>query len=111
MIATLAIAASADEIKNTFDLNGSMVTINRMEIQSTVLSLFMEGLYDVGGKATDLVIQVPLSNLKKRKADYVPENKGAESKTGASIFVNAKSNSKGDIDFSYSLFKKRKNKK
>lgn len=99
------------EIKNTFDFDGRMVNINRMEIQSTVLSLFMEGLYDMAGKSTDLVIQVPLSNLKKHKADYIPENKGVNSKTGASIFVNAKGNDKGDIDFSYSLFKKKKDKK
>ncbi len=99
------------EIKNTFDFNGRMINVNRMEIQSNVLSLFLEGLYDMAGKATDLVVQVPLSNLKKRKADYVPENKGANSNAGASIFVKAKSNDKGDIDFSYSLFNNRKNKK
>jgi NurA-like 5'-3' nuclease len=99
------------EIKNTFDFNGRLVNINRMEIQSSVLSLFMEGLYDIGAKNTDLVIQVPLSNLKKRKPDYVPENKGIASKTGASIFVKAKNKENGDIDFSYSLFNSRKNKK
>jgi hypothetical protein len=99
------------EIKNTFDFNGRLIHINRMEIQSNILSLFMEGLYDIGGKATDLVIQVPLSNLKKRKPGYVPENKGAERHAGASIFVKAKNNKKGDIDFSYSLFNNKKGKK
>jgi hypothetical protein len=99
------------EITNTFDFNGRMINVNRMEIQSNVLSLFMEGLYDMGGKKTDLVIQVPLSNLKKRKADYVPENKGVNNSAGASIFVKAKSNDKGDLDFSYSLFNNKKNKK
>jgi hypothetical protein len=99
------------EIKNTFDFNGRLVNINRMEIQSNVLSLFMEGLYDIGAKNTDLVVQVPLSNLKKRKPGYIPENKGVNSKTGASIFVKAKNKENGDIDFSYSLFNSKKNKK
>lgn len=98
---------SFSEIKNRFDFNGSHVYINRMEIQSNVLSLFMEGLYDISGKETDLQIQVPLSNLKKRKPDYIPEKKGVNSNAGVSVYVNAKSNDKGDINFSYGLFHKK----
>ncbi|HYC30043.1 MAG TPA: AsmA-like C-terminal region-containing protein, partial [Chitinophagaceae bacterium] len=64
------------ELKNRFQLQGQSILINRMEVQSTALSMFVEGLYDMKGDSTDLVIQVPLSNLKKRKPDYVPENKG-----------------------------------
>jgi hypothetical protein len=95
------------QIKNTFDLNGHMVTINKMEIQSTILGLFVEGMYDIKGQNTDLVVQVPLKYLKKRDPGYVPENQGLDSKAGVSLYVRAKSGDNGDIDFKYGLFKKK----
>jgi hypothetical protein len=102
---------SFSELHNRFDIDGSIVNVNRMEIQSNVLQLFMEGLYDISGKSTNLQIQVPLSNLKKRDPNYVPEKRGVNGKNGVSVFVNAKSNDKGDISFSYSLFHKKIEKK
>jgi hypothetical protein len=95
------------ELKNQFQLQGQSIIINRMEVQSTALSMYVEGLYDMKGDSTDLVIQVPLSNLKKRKPDYVPENKGIDAKTGMSVYVRAKSGKGEDIDFSFGLFKKK----
>jgi hypothetical protein len=95
------------EIKNTFDINGRMVTINKMEVQSSVLGLFVEGMYDIKGANTDLVVQVPLKYLKKRDPGYSPENQGVDAKKGISVYVRAKSGDNGDIDFKYGLFKKR----
>lgn len=95
------------ELKNTFQVQGQSIIINRMEVQSTALSMYVEGLYDLKGDSTDLVIQVPLSNLKKRKPDYVPENKGVDAKTGMSVYVRARSGKGDDIDFSFGLFKKK----
>ncbi|HYE53591.1 MAG TPA: AsmA-like C-terminal region-containing protein, partial [Chitinophagaceae bacterium] len=95
------------ELKNRFELNGRFLVINRMEVQSTALSMYVEGLYDLRGDSTDLVIQVPLSNLKKRKPDYVPENKGLDAKTGMSVYVRARSGKGDDIDFKIGLFKKK----
>jgi hypothetical protein len=95
------------ELKNRFELKGQSIIINKMEIQSTALSMFVEGLYDFKGDSTDLVIQVPLSNLKKRKPDYVPENKGVDSKKGMSVYVRAKSGKGDEIDFKIGLFKKK----
>ena len=95
------------ELKNRFQLQGQSLIINRMEVQSTALSMYVEGLYDLRGDSTDLVIQVPLNNLKKRKPDYVPENKGLDAKTGMSVFVRARSDKGDDIDFSVGLFRKK----
>jgi hypothetical protein len=95
------------EIKNTFEMNGSMLTINKMEVQSSVLGLFVEGVYDLKGKSTDLVVKVPLKYLKKREPGYTPENQGLDAKTGVSVYVRAKSGDNGDIDFKYGLFKKK----
>jgi hypothetical protein len=95
------------ELKNRFELKGRYLVINRMEVQSTALSMYVEGLYDLRGDSTDLVIQVPLSNLKKRKPDYEPENKGVNAKTGMSVYVRAKSGKGDEIDFKVGLFKRK----
>ncbi len=95
------------ELKNQFQVQGRSIIIKRMEVQSTALSMYVEGLYDLKGDSTDLVIQVPLSNLKKRKPDYVPENKGVDAKTGMSVYVRAKSGKGNEIDFQVGLFKKK----
>ena len=95
------------ELKNQFQVEGRSIIIKRMEVQSTALSMYVEGLYDLKGDSTDLVIQVPLSNLKKRKPDYVPENKGLDAKAGMSVYVRARSGKGNDIDFQVGLFKKK----
>jgi hypothetical protein len=95
------------EIKNTFEVNGLMLTIKKMEVQSSVLGLYVEGIYDLQGKSTDLVVQVPLKYLKKRDPGFVPENQGLDAKTGISVFVRAKNTDSGEIDFKYGIFKKR----
>ncbi|MBC7937688.1 MAG: hypothetical protein H7Y86_20255 [Rhizobacter sp.] len=93
------------ELKNTLQVKNREITINRMEIQSSVLSLFVEGMYSMKGN-TDISIQVPLKNLKKRKEDYKPENIGVDAKIGSSIFLRGRPGSDGNIKFSLDLFKK-----
>jgi hypothetical protein len=95
------------ELKDHLDINKGEVTINRMEIQSSVLSLFMEGLFSQKG-STDISIQVPLSNLKKRKEDYDPENIGSDKKGGRSIFLRGRPGSDGNVNFKLDLFNKYK---
>lgn len=81
--------------------------ISRMEVQSTVLSLFLEGKYSLDNK-TDLSIQVPLSNLKKRNKDFVPKNVGVDAKVGPSVFLIAKTNPQGKTDISYEGLRRKK---
>ncbi|MBC7720815.1 MAG: hypothetical protein H7068_02265 [Pedobacter sp.] len=94
------------ELKDTITIKNEKITVGRMEIQSNVLSMFVEGLYDLKGNGTDLSIQVPLSNLKKRDSTYIPTNKGNKKDGGASVFIRAKPNDKGELKFSYDLFKR-----
>jgi hypothetical protein len=93
------------ELKDRLDISNQEVKINRMEIQSTVISLFVEGIYSKKG-TTDLSIQVPLSNLKKRDEDYNPENIGVGKKAGGSIFLRGKPGVDGNIKFKLDLFNK-----
>jgi hypothetical protein len=91
------------ELKSRLEISNQEVKINRMEIQSTVMSLFVEGIYNQKG-TTDLSIQIPLSNLKKRDEDYNPENIGVHKKAGGSIFLRGKPGEDGNIKFKLDLF-------
>ena len=93
------------ELKNRFDISNQEIRINRMEIQSSVLSMFVEGLYSMKGN-TDISIQVPLNNLKKRDSTYNPENIGVLKKAGKSLFIRGKPGDDGSIKFKIDLFNK-----
>jgi hypothetical protein len=93
------------ELKDKFNIKGSAVKINRMEIESTVITLFVEGIYDAK-KGTDMSIQVPLSNLKARSDDTIPAIRGVNSKTGLSVRLRAKTGDDGKLKISWDPFKK-----
>jgi hypothetical protein len=98
------------ELTNRLEIQNRDIKINRMEIQSTVFSFFIEGIYSLKGN-TDLSIQVPLSNLKKREADYNPENIGTDKKGGRSIFIRGRPGDDGNVSFKLDLFNKYKKEK
>jgi hypothetical protein len=93
------------ELTNQLDIDTSTITIHRMEIQSTALVLFVEGTYN-WKRGTDLSIQVPLSNLKKRKQGEPPPKQGINSKTGPSVHLRAKTGDDGKLKISWDPFKK-----
>ncbi len=92
------------ELKEKLEVNGSRFTVNRMEIQSTVMTMFVEGIYDVK-KGTDLSIQVPLSNLAKRGESFELKNKGVDSRTGVSVRLRAKTDENGKTKISWDPFR------
>ena len=93
------------ELKDNLSIRNGDIKLNRMEIQSSVLSLFVEGIYSKK-KGSDLSIQIPLNNLKKRDEDYNPINIGTKAKVGRSIFLRGKTGSDGNIAFKLDLFNK-----
>ena len=93
------------ELKDNLTFKNGDIKLNRMEIQSSVLSLFVEGIYSKKA-GSDLSIQIPLNNLKKRDEDYNPVNIGTKSKVGRSIFLRGKTGSDGKVNFKLDLFNK-----
>ena len=93
------------ELKDSLELKHGEIYVHRMEIESTAIKAFIEGIYSFGDN-TNISIQVPLSNFKKRDDDYEVKNKGADRKGGASIYLRAKSDGKGGVKFGLDLFKK-----
>jgi hypothetical protein len=55
---------------------------------------------------TDIRIQVPLSNLKKRDENYIPKNLGEGKKAGTSVFLRGTPGKDGNIKFKLDLFNK-----
>ncbi|MEP6952002.1 MAG: AsmA-like C-terminal region-containing protein [Ginsengibacter sp.] len=98
------------ELKDRLEISNQEIKINRMEIESSVLSMYVEGTYSMKG-TTDMSIQVPLSNLKKRGADYKPENTGTDKKAGPSIFIRGRPGPDGNIQFKSDIFNKFKRSK
>ena len=93
------------ELKNKFLIRNGEVTINRMQIQSSVITLFVEGLYSQRGK-TDISVQVPLNNLKTRDENYVPENLAKGEKAGRSVYLRGQPGKDGNINFKLDLLDK-----
>jgi hypothetical protein len=99
------------DLGSQLDLDTTTIIIHRMEIQSTALTVFVEGVYDLK-TGPDLSLQVPLSNLKKdRNPDLPPPNKGNDGKGGLSIRLRARRGDDGKLKISWDPFKKALKKK
>lgn len=93
------------DLHDRFIIKGNNITISRMEIRSTVMTMFVEGSYNMK-KGADLSIQVPLSNLKNKAGEDVPENQGIHSKTGVSARLRAKTGDDKKLKISWDPFNK-----
>jgi len=93
------------ELQNQLDIDSTTVTLHRMEIRSTAFTLYAEGTYDTK-TGTDMELQIPLSNLKKRNVDAPLESKGNDSKGGLSVHLRAKTGADGKLKVSWDPFRK-----
>jgi hypothetical protein len=92
------------DLHDSLEVNGENITINRMEIRSSVLSMFVNGIYNMQ-TGPDFSIQVPLSNLKAIK-DSVPVNKGIHSRTGVSARLWVRRGGDGKLEVKWDPFNK-----
>lgn len=90
---------------DTFQFSRDTANFGRMEIQSTVLEMFVAGAYKLDGTYTNADIQVPFNNLKKRKG--LPENVGVDVGHGLSIYVHAFNQGDEPLHYKFGLFKKK----
>jgi hypothetical protein len=81
-----------------------------MAINSTVLTLFLEGIYGLNNN-TDISIQVPLKNLKKKDEEARPEYISGDAKGGMSVFLRAAADKDGKIKIKYDPLKRLKGNK
>jgi hypothetical protein len=92
-------------IHNDFKLNGEEIEIAPMEIESNVVTLYIDGIYSFANK-TDINIQIPLSNFKKRDSTYVLDPNNEEKKDGSKIYLRA-IDENGEVNIKLAFRKKR----
>ncbi|MBP9881859.1 MAG: hypothetical protein KBF32_00560, partial [Chitinophagales bacterium] len=80
------------------------ITMTRMQILSSVVTIYAEGTYGFQG-GTDMSVQVPLSNLKKREKDIKDVKISDDTKLGPSVFLRIRDNDDGKIQIAYDPFK------
>ena len=94
-------------ITNNFKLIGQEIEIEPMEVESNVITLYVDGIYSFANK-TDINIEIPLSNLKKRDSTYVLDPNNPDKRDGSKIFLKA-IDEKGEVNIKLA-FRKKKNK-
>jgi len=92
-------------IRNDLVLNGQEIEIRQMEIESNVMTLFVEGIYSFGNK-TDLSIAIPLSNLSRRDSTYQLNPNDPKKKKGSRIYLRAV-DEKGQVNIKLAFRKKK----
>jgi len=93
------------EIKNTFTIQKEDVYIPRMPIQSSAITMYIDGVYSFADR-TDISIQVPISALTKGpQDDYKTIDQVKAEKPGASIYLRAK-NKNGQVKIGLDAFNK-----
>lgn len=84
------------EISNQLSIVNGIVTVPRMQIESSAFRCFIEGQYGLVGN-TDLRIQVPLSNLSAPDSGYIPKKTKANKRGGPSIYLRARTGDDGKM--------------
>lgn len=83
-------------LKNDFILQGQEISMGQMKVASSVLTFFVGGTYSFGNK-TDLLVQIPLTNLKRK-----PDEEELESPNGRNLVIRAIDEG-GDIRLKYDM--------
>ena len=98
------------DLQNTFTIEKENIYIPRMPIQSSAITLYIDGVYSFADR-TDISIQVPLSSLTKGpQEDYKTINKAKAEKPGPSIYLRAKERD-GQVKIGLDAFKKQRGNK
>ena len=94
------------ELNDKLEINADLAKVHRMEISSTALHMFVEGYYGLKGFGTDLILQIPFSNLSSPDKTKDPTNKGIHAKAGPGVLLRAKAGEDGKIKLGLTLSKK-----
>lgn len=76
-------------LRTTFILKGEEVEVNKMKVESNILYFFLDGIYSFGNK-TNLSIQIPMSNLRRKDPNSSLAIREVEDIKGDIIFLRAR---------------------
>ncbi len=100
-----------DEIKSDITLDGYDLNIGEFDLASSFMSLIIKGVYSFNNTNTDLSIQVPVANLKRKKGQFQLSAEQLENYDGANIFLRARPDKNNKLSVAYDPFKKHRDKK
>jgi len=86
------------DLKNRLNIQGNTVIIPPMQIESSVLNVFLEGVYGFSS-GTNIALQIPLRNPKKDEFIFDEAEKEKRSKQGIVINVRAVDGDDGKVKF------------
>ncbi|MFT4155761.1 AsmA family protein [Parafilimonas sp.] len=100
------------ELKDTFDIKNGDIYIRRMPVQSSAVTMYIEGIYSTANR-TDILVQVPVSSLtnKPDDKDYKKIDRAKMDDPGRSINLRARDGDDGRLKISLDLFNKFKKEK
>lgn len=75
-------------LRTRFVLEGEEIQVNRMKVESNVFYFFLDGTYSFGNK-TNLSIQIPMNNLRRKAPANQLEIREVEDVKGDVIFLRA----------------------
>ncbi len=91
-------------LRTTFVLEGENILVDRMKVQANVLYFFLDGVYSFGNK-TDLSIQIPMNNLKRKAPKNHLEIREVEDVKGQILYLKAVSEGE-DVRIRYDKMKR-----
>ncbi|WP_025764182.1 AsmA-like C-terminal region-containing protein [Dyadobacter tibetensis] len=89
-----------------FKVRGEEIEVQPMEVESNVMTLFVDGVYSFGNK-TNINIQIPLSNLKRRDSTYVLNPNDPSRKEGTNVYLRAEDDGSGEVNIKLAFRKKK----
>jgi hypothetical protein len=92
-------------IRNTVTISDSSLQIPQMQIQSSAFEFFVEGHLD-NTHTSDIWVTLPLSNLKKRDGNEIPELQEFDH-TGKKLYVEVIENAEGKFEYKLHLNNKK----
>lgn len=95
------------EIIGRITTKGSESELEKMEISTNLIRMFIEGHFSTKG-SSNFLVQVPLSSLTEKNQGIKPENIGVDGKKGLSVFLKLEAKKGEKFNISYVPFPKKK---
>jgi hypothetical protein len=92
------------DLKNKLQVSGTAFIINPMEIRSTAITLFVQGVYDIKN-GTDMSIVLPLRNLTKNQSNTDLSDE-VKTRKGISLRLRAKTDENRKLKLTWDPFGK-----
>jgi hypothetical protein len=95
-------------IYNQAKIRGGLIDVDTLNIFSSVITLFINGIYDLDKTKTDLFITIPLSNLKKMDEKERMQQSDSAARKGGNLLLRTTYGKDGKLSITPVIFGKKK---